>query len=122
MQYKSEELQAQQIVLAFLGFYKGKIDGIWSEATIKAKQAFECEDSYLPAAPTFGLPFSTGSRLPKGLRWESGFLTHVKLTMDKVKEIMDTHNNPPRQERKEQHKEPKEQKPEPKKEKDNAQE
>lgn len=94
MQYKKDELQAQQLVLAFLGYYKGVIDGIWSTASIQAKQAFECADNYLPAAPTFGLPFAPGSRLPKGLLWDKGFLIHKDLTVERAKEIYDAQSVP----------------------------
>ena len=94
MQYKKDELQAQQLVLAFLGYYKGVIDGIWSTASIQAKQAFECADNYLPAAPTFGLPFAPGSRLPKGLLWDKGFLIHKDLTVERAKEIYDAQTVP----------------------------
>ncbi len=94
MQYKKDELQAQQLVLAFLGYYKGVIDGIWSTASIQAKQAFECADNYLPAAPTFGLPFAPGSRLPKDMLWDKGFLTHKNLTIERAKEIFDAQSAP----------------------------
>lgn len=94
MQYKKDELQAQQLVLAFLGYYKGVIDGIWSTASIQAKQAFECADNYLPAAPTFGLPFAPGSRLPKDMLWDKGFLTHKNLTIERAKEIFDAQTVP----------------------------
>jgi len=89
MQTRESELQAQQLVLAFLGFYRGRIDGIWSDASIKAKQAFEMSEQFVPAQPNNGLPFTAGCRLPKKLRWERGYLTHANLTNEKIKEILD---------------------------------
>lgn len=89
MQNSPIELRAQQIVLAFLGFYKGPIDGIWSRDSIAAKQKFEFDNSFIPAAPSNGLPFGNRQKLPKGCYWDAnGLLGHRNLTVEKAKEIM----------------------------------
>lgn len=89
MQYNPVEIRAQQIVLAFLGFYRGPIDGIWSSDSIEAKRKFEFEESFVPAAPSNGLPFAARQKLPKGCRWDdAGLLTHRDLTPEKIKEIL----------------------------------
>lgn len=89
MQHNKTEILAQQIVLAYLGFYKGPIDGIWSGDSITAKRKFECDDSFIPAAPSNGLPFAHRAKLPKGLVWDKeGLLSHRGLTPEKAAEIM----------------------------------
>lgn len=88
MQHADMELRAQQLVLAFLGFYNGLIDGIWSDATIRAMQAFECDDKFLPAVPTTGYPFANRSRLPKGMYWDKNLVAHVKLTPEIAAELL----------------------------------
>ena len=88
MQYSKAEMMAQQLVLAFLGFYSGAIDGIWSTATIKAMQAFECDDKFLPAVPTTGYPFANRSRLPKGMYWDKNLVAHVKLTPEMAADLL----------------------------------
>lgn len=67
MQVVNEELKYQQAVLKHLGFYKGSVDGIWSEKTIAAKQQFEFKREFSPAIPNNGLPFGLSDRLPKGI-------------------------------------------------------
>jgi len=88
MQHSDMELRAQQLVLAFLGFYNGMIDGIWSSATIKAMQAFECDDKFLPAVPTTGYPFAARSRLPKGMYWDKNLVSHTKLTPELAADLL----------------------------------
>ena len=89
MQTGKAELMAQQVVLAFLGFYKGAIDGIWSGESIRAKQAFEREDAYVPGVPSNGLPFAPKGKLPKGLYWDGKrLLNHRSLTPEKMAEII----------------------------------
>jgi peptidoglycan hydrolase-like protein with peptidoglycan-binding domain len=89
MQHDNFELRAQQLVLAFLGFYNGDIDGIWSNATIRAMKAFECDDKFLPAVPTQGLPFRLNCRLPKGMYWDKRLVAHRDLTPDAIKALLD---------------------------------
>ena len=67
MQYNPVEIRAQQIVLAFLGFYRGPIDGIWSMDSISAKRRFEEDDLFLPCYPNNGLPFTARQKLPANL-------------------------------------------------------
>lgn len=91
MQYSQTELRAQQLVLAYLGFYKGPIDGIWSGDSISAKRRFECEDSFIPAAPSSGLPFPHRAKLPKGCQWDKeGLLTHRGMTPERAAELLKT--------------------------------
>jgi hypothetical protein len=103
MQTGKMELMAQQVVLAFLGYYNGAIDGIWSDATIKAKRDFEFHDSYVPGIPANGLPFSLNEKLPKGLYWEKKVLNHRQMTPEKAAEIIRSRTrttqptNPPKQ-------------------------
>lgn len=92
MQLTKEKLQAQQLVLFHLGYYKGNIDGIWSQATITAKKQFEADVAFLPAYPNGGLPFGERDKLPKGMRYGvRGVIGHSDLTPERTKEIMDAH-------------------------------
>lgn len=88
MQYAEIEIRAQQLVLAFLGFYPGAIDGIWSNSTIAAMKKFEMEDSFLPAIPTGGMPFPANCRLPKGMFWDKRLVSHRKLTKEAMEELL----------------------------------
>lgn len=88
MQYDDIEIRALQLVLAFLGFYPGAIDGIWSGSTITAMKKFEMDDSFLPAVPTGGLPFQVNSRLPKGMFWDKRLVSHRKLTKEAAAELL----------------------------------
>ncbi len=63
----SKVLQKQQIVLAHLGYYSGKLDGIWSLDTITAKRKFEQSGKFNPGIPNQGLPFVSGKPFPKGV-------------------------------------------------------
>lgn len=88
MQVTQEKLKAQQMVLFHLGYYKGLIDGIWSAATIDAKQRFEADPSFLPAYPNNGLPFGDRDKLPKGMRYDvRGIIHHRDLTQERIDEI-----------------------------------
>ena len=94
MQTNKMEIMAQQVVLAFLGYYSGAVDGIWSDASMKAKRAFEADDSFVPGIPSYGMPFALLDKLPKGLRWEKKLLTHRDLTPEKAQEILRTRTRP----------------------------
>ena len=61
------QLVRQQQVLAHLGFYKGRIDGIWGPKTIAAKQAYE-SSGFAPGLPNGGMPFAPKTTLPRGLK------------------------------------------------------
>lgn len=88
MQTGNAEIRAQQLVLAYLGFYNGVIDGTWSDASIRAMKAFECDDSFLPAVPTNGLPFPVNAKLPKGMFWDKKLVSHRKMTTEDAKAIL----------------------------------
>jgi hypothetical protein len=90
MQTSQIELSAQQLVLAFLGFYKGPIDGIWSTDSILAMKAFERDDSFCPGVPTNGLPFGTTAKLPKGMYWDKKLVNHRKLSPEQAAELLRT--------------------------------
>lgn len=94
MQVGKEELRYQQAVLKHLGFYKGKLDGIWSAGSIEAKKKFEYTREFSPAIPTNGLPFGTAERLPKGLFFQRvnnhTFLHNHKLSADELKAMLGT--------------------------------
>lgn len=86
--FSAEVLQRQQIILALLGYYNGKCDGIWGPATIKAKQRFECSGKFNPGYPNNGMPFSYDGPFPEGIMrdWNKrGYITHVDLTTDFIK-------------------------------------
>lgn len=88
MQITKEKLIAQQLVMFHLGFYSGVIDGIWATDSIQAKKEFEASDSFLPAYPNGGLPFGERDKLPAGMRYERGLITHESLTPEKAAEIL----------------------------------
>lgn len=86
--FSPEVLQRQQIILALLGYYNGKCDGIWGPATVKAKQRFECSGKFNPGYPNNGMPFSYDGPFPDGIMrdWNKrGYITHVDLTEDYIK-------------------------------------
>lgn len=95
MQTGKVELMAQQVILAFLGFYNGAIDGIWSDASIRAKRAFECDDAYTRGIPSNGLPFTLHDKLPKDLYWDKKLLNHRNLTPEKMQEIIKSREKKP---------------------------
>jgi len=92
MQVGKEELMYQQAVLKHLGFYKGKVDGIWSKGSIDAKKKFEFTREFSPCIPTNGLPFGTNDRLPKNLFFKREgnliLLHHTELHDDALKQIL----------------------------------
>lgn len=81
MQTTKAQLKAQQVLLFYLGHYKGEIDGIWSALTVKAKKAYECTHEFSPAYPNSGLPFGDRDKLPKGVRRNAdGTIYHGRMT------------------------------------------
>lgn len=78
----TEQIKAQQMVLAHLGFYKGKIDGIWSTKSITAKREFEA-GNFDPCVPNGGFPFEKRGSLPMGLYWEGTLLRCSGLDLTK---------------------------------------
>lgn len=74
MQTNPKEILRQQIVLNFLGFYNGRLDGIWGPETIAAKKSFEGSGNFNPGIPNSGLPFANDGPLPDGLYMSRGLL------------------------------------------------
>lgn len=60
-------ISRQQQVLTHLGYYAGKIDGIWGPKCIEAKKAFENSGKFNPGLPNGGLPFADKPPYPKGI-------------------------------------------------------
>ncbi len=80
MQIGTEQLKAQQEIMAAKNFYNGKIDGIWGPKTIAAKQKWERSGKFAPAIPNNGLPLDDRATLPPGvIRHASGLLTCVEV-------------------------------------------
>ncbi len=76
MQIGTEQLKAQQAIMAAKNLYNGKIDGIWGPKTIAAKQKWERGGKFAPAIPNNGLPLDDRATLPPGvIRLASGLLT-----------------------------------------------
>ena len=63
-QFQNAQIVRQQQVLAHLGYYKGRIDGIWGPGTIKAKKEFESM-GFAPGVPNGGLPFASRGPYPR---------------------------------------------------------
>ena len=72
-QFQNAQIVRQQQVLAHLGYYKGRIDGIWGPGTIKAKKEFEAM-GFAPGVPNGGLPFASRGPYPKGIFMSNGLL------------------------------------------------
>jgi len=89
MQTKHEALVRQQQILKALGYYSGKIDGIWGPASIKAMQKFESLPEFLPGHPHNGMPFHDSGPYPAGIVMkDDGLLHHPAL--DKKVEVKET--------------------------------
>ena len=67
----------QQQILTHLGYYSGKIDGIWGPKTIEAKKAFETSGHFKPGIPSSGSPFSFTPPFPHTLTLDSNYLMHI---------------------------------------------
>ena len=72
-QFQNAQIVRQQQVLAHLGYYKGRIDGIWGPGTIKAKKEF-VSVGFAPGVPNGGLPFASRGPYPKGIFMSNGLL------------------------------------------------
>lgn len=68
----SDFYQQIQVIMTFLGWYDGVCDGVWGPKCIAAKRQWEFDDSFEPAVPSNGLPFTGRDRLPKGLTYMRG--------------------------------------------------
>ncbi len=73
-QFQPTQIIRQQQVLAHLGYYKGRIDGIWGPKCIAAKKEFESM-GFAPGLPNGGLPFAARGPYPKGVMMIGGLLT-----------------------------------------------
>lgn len=61
------QLIRQQEILAALGFYKGKVDGIWGPSSTAAMKQFEADPTFLPGIPNHGMPLSDTGPHPAGI-------------------------------------------------------
>lgn len=91
MQTSKEQLLRQQLIMKHLGFYKGKLDGVWSRTSIKAKCEWEFSKLFKPAYPNRGLPLNPVQKMPQGVTIDHknrNLLTHVDLTDEIISELM----------------------------------
>jgi hypothetical protein len=89
MQFKPEQIKRQQMIMRVLGFYSGKIDGIWAQKCIEAKRNWELSGKFNPANPNNGLPFADTDPLPSGMRFDrvSRMFTHRELSETLIAEF-----------------------------------
>lgn len=84
MQIGTEQLKAQQAIMAAKNYYNGKIDGVWGPKTIAAKQKWERSGKFAPAIPNSGLPLDDRATLPPGvIRLATGMLTCAEIESKK---------------------------------------
>ena len=84
-------LQRQQVILAFLGYYEGKLDGIWGKDSINAKKDFEVSGKFAPGLPNRGLPFVNTDSMPKGVfsdPFNKGLLSAKGLSEDDIAKMI----------------------------------
>lgn len=81
MQVQPEQIKRQQMILQALGFYHGKLDGIWGPMTIEAKKRFEASPNFRPGIPNNGLPFGDRPPYPAGITMDhtTGLLHHPSI-------------------------------------------
>ena len=70
MQFETKQLERQQLLLASLKFYSGKIDGLWGPLSIAAKKKYESDTRFLPGIPNNGMPFGSRPPYPAGVSCE----------------------------------------------------
>jgi len=86
MQTKKEQLTRQQEILKGLGFYTGKIDGIWGPESIKAMKRFEAQPAiFLPGRPNHGMPLSDIPPHPAGFYLRKGLFHHACIDKKEIK-------------------------------------
>lgn len=78
MQVKTEQLIRQQEIMKALGFYHGKIEGIWGPKSIDAKKKFEASPTFSPGIPKNGMPFADHGPYPANIMLDhaTGLLDH----------------------------------------------
>jgi hypothetical protein len=104
MQLKPKQLLRQQAIMAFLGLYRHKCDGIWGPEAIASKRRWENEASFIPAFPNRGLPFGDRDTVPKGMRFDRAerLFTFKDLNDEELRKVMhvkeETVNEQPKEE------------------------
>lgn len=91
MQTSKEQLLRQQLIMKHLGFYNGKLDGVWSRTSINAKREWEFSPLFKPAYPNRGLPLNALQKLPRGIMIDPknrNLLTHIDLSDERIAELM----------------------------------
>ncbi len=77
----------QQQVLKYLGYYNGKVDGVWSTKSGQAKIAFERSGKFNPGIPNNGMPFEMGKKLPEGLYFDKGLVAIQGIAVQDLPEL-----------------------------------
>lgn len=90
MQTSKRQLQQLQMIMMALGFYSGRIDGIWSAKSIEAKKNWECSGKFNPAYPNNGLPFADTDPVPAGMRFDrvTRLFNHRALTESMIAQYL----------------------------------
>tara|TARA_B100000700_G_scaffold88627_1_gene99970 strand:- start:85097 stop:85597 length:501 start_codon:yes stop_codon:yes gene_type:complete len=90
MQTRKPQLQRQQVIMAKLGFYRHRCDGIWGPESIAAKRKWEADRSFIPALPNNGLPFGERDPFPKGIfvKRPERLLTMADLTYEEEERFL----------------------------------
>ena len=90
MQTRKPQLQRQQVIMAKLGFYRHRCDGIWGPESIVAKRKWEADRSFIPALPNNGLPFGERDPFPKGIfvKRPERLLTMADLTYEEEERFL----------------------------------
>jgi hypothetical protein len=83
MQVTKSQLERQQLILKALGFYFGKLDGIWGPMSIEAKKKYEADASFRPGIPNNGMPFGERPPYPAGITLDhaTGLLHHPRIDL-----------------------------------------
>lgn len=64
-------IKSQQFYISQLGFYDGKINGVWDKNWEAAMELFKLDKRFFPANKKRNNgPFMPFERLPKGFKWE----------------------------------------------------
>lgn len=83
--------QQIQVIMAVLGYYEGKCDGAWGPKSIEAMRQWEMQDSFEPAIPRNGMPFTGRGQLPDGMMYGQGVsIISEHLTSERGLELLKT--------------------------------